>query len=151
MGDANPDIFVIFYPGACISIWSPQFRRICKRKWIFIFWWSKGFFPIEGVANQIRTRSFCVFSLLSCMKWIRVRWSIFYYVYNILSVPYWGLVFTLVCYCIWLSRKSSWNLFTDDMRHEKTDLKVFVVVIPKEGWARPCAPIHLLVWQRQRP
>ena len=24
----------------------------------------------------------------------------------------------------------------DDARHEKTDLKVFVVVIPKEGWAR---------------
>ncbi len=23
-----------------------------------------------------------------------------------------------------------------DVRHEKTDLKVFVVVIPKEGWAR---------------
>ncbi len=22
----------------------------------------------------------------------------------------------------------------DDARHEKTDLKVFVVVIPKEGW-----------------
>ena len=24
-----------------------------------------------------------------------------------------------------------------DARHKKTDLKVFVVVIPKEGWARP--------------
>ncbi len=24
---------------------------------------------------------------------------------------------------------------TNDARHEKTDLKVFVVVIPKEGWA----------------
>ncbi len=24
-----------------------------------------------------------------------------------------------------------------DTRHEKTDLKVFVVVIPKEGWPRP--------------
>ncbi len=24
-----------------------------------------------------------------------------------------------------------------DVRHEKTDLKVFVVVIPKEGCARP--------------
>ncbi len=32
-----------------------------------------------------------------------------------------------------------------DMRHEKTDLKVLVVVIPKEGWARPRAPILLLV------
>ena len=29
--------------------------------------------------------------------------------------------------------------------HEKTDLKVFVVVIPKEGWARVAAPILLLV------
>ncbi len=26
-----------------------------------------------------------------------------------------------------------------DARHEKTDLKIFVVVTPKEGWARPCA------------
>ncbi len=24
----------------------------------------------------------------------------------------------------------------NDARHEKTDLKIFVVVIPKEGWAR---------------
>ncbi len=68
-----------------------------------------------------------------------------------------------------------------DTRHEKIDLKVFVVgvaratailllvwhriwvfwlhrsyslkvgVIPKEGWLRPRAPIVLLVWQRQRP
>ena len=28
---------------------------------------------------------------------------------------------------------------------EKTDLKVFFVVIPKEGWARVAAPIPLLV------
>ena len=27
-----------------------------------------------------------------------------------------------------------------EARHEKTDLKVFVVVIPKEGWARPLIP-----------
>ncbi len=27
-----------------------------------------------------------------------------------------------------------------DARHEKTDLKVFVVVIPKEGWALVAAP-----------
>ena len=26
-----------------------------------------------------------------------------------------------------------------DVCHEKTDLKVFVVVIPKEGWARAAA------------
>ena len=31
-----------------------------------------------------------------------------------------------------------------DMRHEKTDLKVFVVVIPEEGWARVAVPILLL-------
>ena len=29
--------------------------------------------------------------------------------------------------------------------HEKTNLKVFVVVILKEGWARMAAPILLLV------
>ncbi len=32
--------------------------------------------------------------------------------------------------------------------HEKTDLKVFVGVIPKEGWARVAAPILLLVRHR---
>ncbi len=31
-----------------------------------------------------------------------------------------------------------------DTRQEKTDLKVFVVVIPKEGWAHTAAPILLL-------
>ncbi len=30
-----------------------------------------------------------------------------------------------------------------DVHHEKTDLKVFVVVIPKEGWACMAAPILL--------
>ena len=35
-----------------------------------------------------------------------------------------------------------------DARHEKTDLKVFVIDIPKEGWARMAAPSLLLVWQR---
>ncbi len=29
----------------------------------------------------------------------------------------------------------------NEVRHEKTDLKVFVVVIPKEGWARVAMPI----------
>ena len=29
--------------------------------------------------------------------------------------------------------------------HEETDLKVFVIVIPKEGWARMAALILLLV------
>ena len=29
-----------------------------------------------------------------------------------------------------------------DMCHEKTDLKVFVVVIPKEGWVRVAAHAH---------
>ncbi len=32
-----------------------------------------------------------------------------------------------------------------DMRHGKTDLKVFIVVIPKEGWPRVAAPILLFV------
>ena len=32
-----------------------------------------------------------------------------------------------------------------DVCHEKTDLKVFVVVIPKEGWARVAVPILLFV------
>ncbi len=36
----------------------------------------------------------------------------------------------------------------DDTRHEKTDLKVFVIVIPKEGWACVALPILLLVWHR---
>ena len=37
-------------------------------------------------------------------------------------------------------------MLTHDMRHEKTDLKVFVVVLPKEGWARVAAlkyKVHL--------
>ncbi len=37
---------------------------------------------------------------------------------------------------------------TCDARLEKTDLKVFVVVIPKKGWARMAAPILLWVWHR---
>ncbi len=32
-----------------------------------------------------------------------------------------------------------------EARHEKTDRKVFVVVIPKEGWACMAAPMLLLV------
>ena len=36
-------------------------------------------------------------------------------------------------------------LYTEscDAHHEKTDLKVFAVVIPKEGWARVATPILL--------
>ena len=37
------------------------------------------------------------------------------------------------------------EIFKLDVHHEKTDLKVFVVVIPKEGWARMAASILLLV------
>ncbi len=37
------------------------------------------------------------------------------------------------------------DLKTLDARHKKTDLKVFVVAIPKEGWAHVAAPILLLV------
>ena len=39
-------------------------------------------------------------------------------------------------------------LTSNDAHHEKTDLEVFVVVIPKEGWARVAAPILLLVWHQ---
>ncbi len=35
-----------------------------------------------------------------------------------------------------------------DVRHEKTDHKVFVVVMPKEGWAHVATPILLLTWHR---
>ena len=35
-----------------------------------------------------------------------------------------------------------------DVRREKTYPNVFVVVIPKEGWAWPHVPILLLVWHR---
>ncbi len=31
-----------------------------------------------------------------------------------------------------------------DTCHEKTDFKVFVVLMPKEGWVRPRVPILLL-------
>ena len=34
---------------------------------------------------------------------------------------------------------------TYDAPHEKTDLKIFFVVIPKEGWAGMTTPILLLV------
>ena len=35
--------------------------------------------------------------------------------------------------------------YLTDAHYKKTDLKVFIVVIPKEGWARVAAPILLLV------
>ncbi len=41
-----------------------------------------------------------------------------------------------------VGRGGGWR---SDLRHEKTDLKVFVVVIPKEGWARVATPVPLLV------
>ncbi len=37
---------------------------------------------------------------------------------------------------------------TLDACHEKTQLKVFVIVIPKEGWARMATLNLLLVWHR---
>ncbi len=40
------------------------------------------------------------------------------------------------CFVCWLP--------SYDMHYEKTDLKVFVVVIPKDGWACAVAPILLL-------
>ena len=36
-------------------------------------------------------------------------------------------------------------LSSNDAHHEKTDLKVFVLAIPKEGWAHVAVPILLLV------
>ncbi len=48
-----------------------------------------------------------------------------------------------------VSCKYSWQGYENtqpDACHEKTDLKVFVVVIPKEGWVRVAMPILLLVW-----
>ncbi len=39
-------------------------------------------------------------------------------------------------------------VFMHEARHEKTDLKVFVVVMPKQGWAHVPAPILLLAWHR---
>ena len=44
-----------------------------------------------------------------------------------------------------ISYSKSLMLMSNDARHEKTDLKVLVVVIPKEGWVRVAAPILLLV------
>ena len=35
--------------------------------------------------------------------------------------------------------------FPSDVRHEKTNLKVFVGVTPKEGWAHVAAPFLLMV------
>ncbi len=48
------------------------------------------------------------------------------------------------------AERHAFNMFHSihEVCHEKTDLKVFVVVIPKEGWARVAAPILLLVWDR---
>ena len=40
--------------------------------------------------------------------------------------------------------KASPGVSINDVRHEKTDLKVFVIIIPKEGWARVAAPILLV-------
>ena len=38
--------------------------------------------------------------------------------------------------------------FKSEICHEETDLKVFVVVIQKEGWASVAMPILLLVCHR---
>ncbi len=45
-----------------------------------------------------------------------------------------------------LVRRFRYSIF--DAHREKIDLKVFVVVIPKEGWARVAAPTLLLVWHQ---
>ena len=44
-------------------------------------------------------------------------------------------------YCPLIIKKSN----ISDARHVKTDLKFFVLVIPKEGWVLVAAPILLLV------
>ena len=41
--------------------------------------------------------------------------------------------------------KNCTQSYNYEVCHEKTDLKVFVVVKPKEGWARVATPILLLV------
>ena len=45
------------------------------------------------------------------------------------------------CSCV----NSSMYHYTSDVCHEKTDVKVFVVFIPKEGWVQVAVPILLLV------
>ena len=51
-----------------------------------------------------------------------------------------GLDYLSTVITLTVSRK----LFTYGAGQEKTDLKVFVVVMPKEGWARVAAPTLLL-------
>ncbi len=46
---------------------------------------------------------------------------------------------------IWVTIEYTHHETHCDTRHEKIDLKVFVVVIPKEGWASVAAPTLLLV------
>ncbi len=46
--------------------------------------------------------------------------------------------------CVKFKKKATFSS-TYDAFHEKTDLKILVVVIPKEGWARVPAPVLLLV------
>ncbi len=62
----------------------------------------------------------------------------------ILMIPVSGLLLKLLK-SLWLMNGRT-MLF--DARHEKTDFKVFVVVIPKEGWAHVATPILLLVWHQ---
>ena len=48
-----------------------------------------------------------------------------------------GLLTTMISLnLICLLEPDSVHKGSGDARHEKTDLKVFVVVLPKEGWAR---------------
>ena len=46
-----------------------------------------------------------------------------------------------VCYCT-----NYIDYQKTDGCHEKTDLKVFVIVIPKEGWARVAMAAPILLW-----
>ncbi len=49
---------------------------------------------------------------------------------------------------VWLSKLLCDRPNSSEAHHEKIDLKVVVIVIPKEGWAHMAAPILLLVWHR---
>ncbi len=45
----------------------------------------------------------------------------------------------------WITIEEPSGIALSDASHQKTDLKVFVGVIPKKGWAHVAVPILLLV------
>ncbi len=60
------------------------------------------------------------------------------------------IVYNLVCIKLVKAGddQCAYTLTGQMTRHQITDLKVFVIVIPKEGWACVAGPILLLVWHR---